>query len=303
MKISYIMIVLNGMPFIQASLKSIYESAYEIFIIEGNEEKAAFAATSDGFSTDGTTKFIKLFPDPDKKIKIINQSPLKKYQRRGPPLRQGVINGKKYGWIDKCAMQNQAVKKATGDYIWLVDSDEVYKEEDINVIIQMLDKDPSIYQIDVPCIHFWKGYNWILDSKISVRQKASRIFKNQQPCYFSTHRPPTMYYCNLRRKSIHLKIIDADILKSQGVCFYHYSYVLNKQVWQKANLYKEYGWEKPWNMDLKDWYENCFMKWTAENREEIEKKYTIIPCAPKSKTKLFTGTHPIVMKDIIKGTK
>ena len=110
-----------------------------------------------------------------------------------------------------------------------------------------------------------------------------------------------MYYKRLKKKSVNLKTIDYNILEKQNIRFYHYSYVLNKQVWQKANLYKEYGWEKPWNMDLKDWYENCFMKWTPENREELEKKYTIIPCAEGSNTKLFIGTHPITMNNIMKG--
>ena len=121
MKISYVMIVLNGMPFIEASLKSIYDSAYEIIIVEGAVKQCMFAANADGSSKDGTVEFIKAFPDPGKKVKLI----------------QGI-------WPEKCEMQNKAVKIATGDYIWLVDSDEVYKKKDIEVIIGMLDVDPTI---------------------------------------------------------------------------------------------------------------------------------------------------------------
>ena len=39
MKFSFIMIVLNGMPFIKHSLRSIYDFADEIIVIEGPVEK------------------------------------------------------------------------------------------------------------------------------------------------------------------------------------------------------------------------------------------------------------------------
>lgn len=276
MKISFIIIVLNGMPFLKAALESIYESAHEIIIIEGAEQQGMFAANFDGSSKDGTVEFIKTFSDPNKKIKL--------------------IQGK---WGFKRDMQNLALKGETvsGDYIWLVDSDEIYKKEDINTIKQMLVKDPTIYQINFPIIHFWKGGDWILDTTVLARAKSQRIFKMQPPCYFSTHRPPTMVYRNTQKEK---KLITHDVLKKQGIFQYHYSYVLKEQVWQKINLYKIYGWEKTWKMDLiGDWYPNCFMKWTPKNRKEIEEKYTIIPCAKDSNTKPFMGTHPSTMKIIL----
>ena len=290
MKISYVMIVLNGMPYIKANLEGIYESAHEIIIVEGAEQQGMFSANPDGSSNDGTVEFIKAFPDPDKKIKL--------------------VQGK---WPFKLDMQNHAVEIATGDYIWLVDFDEIYKKEDIKKITQMLINDPTIYQINVPLLHFWKGYNWILDTTVVARASANRIFKLQKPCYFSTHRPPTMFYPNLQKETVRksikrrqrnlLNVIDYKVLEKQGIYIYHYSYVLEKQVWQKMNLYKTYGWEKPWKMNLLDWYENCFRKWSPETRVEIEKKYTIIPCAEGSNTKPFVGTHPTQMKTIMEGTQ
>ena len=67
---SFVMIVLNGMPFIENSLKSIYEFAHEIIIIEGAVEKCMFAANVNGSSIDGTVEFIKSFPDTQNKIKF-----------------------------------------------------------------------------------------------------------------------------------------------------------------------------------------------------------------------------------------
>ncbi len=103
-RFSFVMIVLNGMPFIEYSLKSVYDFAHEIIIVEGAVENCMFAANADGSSTDGTVEFIESFPDPQNKIKLVRSR-----------------------WPEKCEMQNEALKHVTGDYVWLIDSDEVYK--------------------------------------------------------------------------------------------------------------------------------------------------------------------------------
>jgi len=61
MKISYVIIVLNGMPYLEAALKSIYKSAHEIIIIEGAVINCQFAANEAGSSWDGTVECAKSF--------------------------------------------------------------------------------------------------------------------------------------------------------------------------------------------------------------------------------------------------
>ena len=68
------MIVLNGMPFIEFSLKAVYPLAHEIIIVEGAVKKCLFAANPDGSSNDGTVEFIKNFPDQKNKINMIQGS-------------------------------------------------------------------------------------------------------------------------------------------------------------------------------------------------------------------------------------
>jgi len=276
-KMSFIMIVLNGLPYIEAVLKSIYKAAYEIIIVEGAERKCMFAANLNGSSKDGTVQFIKKFPDSNKKIRLI----------------QG-------RWYDKCAMQNKAMEFVKGNYVWLVDSDEVYKKDEIIRIFNILRNRPNVYQVTIPIIHFWKGCDYILDSKEKPRNEIQRIFKIVHPCHFTTHRPPSLLIKKFGRFAQDIKIMRADFLKAKGIYCYHYSYITSEQVKQKVALYKNYGWEKPWKLDLNDWYKNCFLKWTPKNRTSIESKYRIIPCDRKSKTKRFTGIHPESVKGIMK---
>jgi len=253
MKMSFVMIVLNGMPFIEAALKSIYDKAHEIIIVEGAVKKCMFAANSNGSSNDGTVEFIKSFPDPNNKIKLI----------------QGI-------WPEKCEMQNKAVQIATGDYVWLVDSDEVYKKEDINAIIQMLDSDPSITQINFPVFHFWKGFEYVLSSNILKNNPGFfRIFKLEKPCHFTTHRPPTLFLKKQKKNTNKIHPVEKSVIAKMGIYIYHYSYVIDSQVKQKIELYKRYGWGKSWKIDLDDWYNNCYLKWTVASREKVEAKYRI----------------------------
>lgn len=105
-KISYVLNVLNGEPFISYQLKSIYSHAYEIIIVEGAYKKFAFA-TSNGRSHDSTLSSIKSFHDPQNKIKLI--------------VKDGFYE-------DRMEMCNEFMGHVTGDVLWQIDVDEFYHE-------------------------------------------------------------------------------------------------------------------------------------------------------------------------------
>jgi len=275
-KFSFVMIVLNGMPFIEYSLKSVYEFAHEIIIVEGAVEKCMFAANPDGSSTDGTLEFIKSFPDRQNKIKL--------------------IQGK---WPEKCEMQNEALKYVTGDYVWLIDSDEVYKKEDMEKVKALIRADPSITQFNFNGDNFWKGLDYIFVSPKFFETGAHwrRVFKFVKGASFTTHRPPTMIWPGSDKTTEQMHLLDGTITRQMGIIPYHYSYVLDKQVRQKIELYNKYNWSDKWGINLLEWYNECFLKWTPENREQIEARYPVWTGDGDSRTQLFTGTHPEVMEN------
>ncbi|MBN2272083.1 MAG: glycosyltransferase, partial [Sedimentisphaerales bacterium] len=275
-RFSFIMIVLNGMPFIEYSLKSVYDFAHEIIIVEGAVENCMFAANSAGGSTDGSAEFIESFPDPQNKIKLI----------RGR-------------WPEKCEMQNEALKHVTGNYVWLIDSDEVYKKEDIEKIKRILRSDPSITQVNFIPDNFWKGLDYIFVSSRFFEGEfhCRRLFKYVPGAVFTTHRPPTMVWPGHDRTTEQMNPLDGTATREMGIVLYHYGYVLDGQVKQKVELYRRYGWDRHWKLDLGKWYEECFLKWTPENRQEIDSEYPIWTGDINSRTQLFNGTHPEVMKD------
>ena len=277
-KLSFIHIVLNGMPFLEYSLKSIYDFAHQIIIVEGAVENCMFAANPDGSSKDGTVEFIKSFPDPDKKIKLI----------------QGC-------WPEKCEMTNAALEYVTGNYIWLIASDEVYRGEDIRRLVEMIRTDFGITQIGLIPYNFWKGFDYIFESphfseKDLQYQGPIKYIKGAR---FINHRPPQLKYPGYMFTADGLNRVDGTQTKKADIQLFHYSYVLDEQVKQKIELYKRYGWGKSWGVDIENWHENCFLKWTPENRKEIEANYPVWTGDRNSHTVLFTGRHPEVMKDFI----
>ncbi|GFO64365.1 class I SAM-dependent methyltransferase [Geomonas paludis] len=269
--LSFVMIVLNGMPFLECVLKSVYRSAHDIVIIEGAVENCMFAANPDGSSCDGTVEAIRSFPDPQGKIRL--------------------IQGK---WAEKLEMQNHALQFTTGDYIWLVDADEVYKEEDIERLRAVLARDPGIARVDVTLDNFWKGFDYIFDSDKFAESEfhCRRVFRNYPGARFTTHRPPTMAVQEGR-------VLSAPETRALNVYPYHYSYVLWSQVYQKVELYHRYGWGKQWELDLDAWYRDFFLQWRPERRAELESRYPVWTGDPDSRTVPFTGEHPPAVAELV----
>lgn len=278
-KFSFIMIVLNGMPFVEYALKSIYEFAHEIVIVEGAVENCKFAANFDGSSKDGTVEAIKNFSDPDNKIKFI----------------QGF-------WPEKMEMQNKALEYITGDYVWLIDSDEVYRNEDLEKVENLILKDPTITQINLIPDNFWKGFDYIFVSPRFFERENHyrRIFSYKKGAKFISHRPPTLIWPDENKTTEQMKLIDGNSARDMGIRMFHYSYIYPNQVEQKINLYKNYGWDKNWNIDFDEWYERFFLRWNEENRAELEKKFPVWTGDRNSATQKQSFDHPEVMSEFIK---
>jgi ADP-heptose:LPS heptosyltransferase/predicted O-methyltransferase YrrM/glycosyltransferase involved in cell wall biosynthesis len=277
-RFSFVTIVLNGMPFIEHALKAVYPFAHEIIVVEGAVENCQFAANSDGSSRDGTVDCIRNMPDPSGKIRL--------------------LQGK---WPEKCEMQNAALAHVTGDYVWLMDSDEIYRSEDLEKIREMIQADPSITQVNFILDNFWRGFDYIFISSefFKAPHHCRRLFQFKPGARFLTHRPPTMLLPGADRSTEQMKCVGGDITRAMGVIPYHYSYVLESQVKQKIELYNRYGWGAMWGVDMNLWLNEGFLQWTPENRRELEKRYPPWTGDRGSLTVPFTKEHPEVMKDFI----
>jgi ADP-heptose:LPS heptosyltransferase/predicted O-methyltransferase YrrM len=276
--VSFVVIVLNGMPLIELVLANLYDHAHEIIVVEGAVAAGLFAANPDGSSTDGTVEAIRAFPDPQGKIRLIQGS-----------------------WPEKCEMQNKALELATGNYVWLVDADELYRHGDIEAVLEMLRADPDITQVNFIPDNFWKGFDHIFVSPVFFEEPAHyrRVFKYVPGSKFRTHRPPTLYWPGSSLSTEQQKLVDGNTMRNRGIWPYHYSYVFDAQVRQKIELYRRYGWDKNWNVDMQAWYRDFYRRWSPENSQELEKRYPVWTGDPKSYTVPFPGGHPEVVQEYL----
>ncbi len=212
MKITFGLIVLNGDFFIKNVLESIYPFAHRIIIAEGAVQYWQDKGVQG--STDNTIDIIRHFPDPESKIKLI----------------QGLYSEK----TEQCRAWFAHVPTDT-DYVWCIDSDEVFTAENIQKTIDYLKKENPT-SLGFTSNTFFGGFDYILNG-FERNHSFKRVLKYLQGCEYHDHRPPQL---SLHGELIHGKdITGAQLFEETGVTMHHYSYVSAKQVCEKIQYYHD----------------------------------------------------------------
>jgi len=246
-KITAGMIIFNGEKFapkgmLKAQLTQLYYLADQIIIVEGatrSDQKTHYFdgdatwCTPDGKSTDNTISIIKEFPDPEKKITLIEP--------------HGFWNG-------KTQMCNEWSKLATGDYMWQVDIDEFYQKEDIGRIKHILKKyEPNA--VHFYANHFWGDFKNCIDETSPYTWGNNlpwqRIFRHVPGSRWARHEPPTYILpdgtdCNEKQ------VVPRDETLRIGIKMFHYSYVTPEQIFFKSKFYNQTWTEKTYKTWLQD---------------------------------------------------
>lgn len=276
MKITFGMIVLNGDQVLEETLASVYPYAHQILIAEG----PVSYWQQQGYTTsaDGTNDILNSFPDPDNKIKIVHSQYTEK--------------------DDQCNAYMQFLDDET-DYIWNLDCDEVFKPEDIETVISLLEKE-RYTSVGFKSITFYGGFDHYL-SGFEEGAEFIRIRKVYPGSYWQTHRPPTIAHkIDNPWPEKHLNF--NDLADNYGVRMYHYSYVFPDQVYNKIKYYKEYLSKENC---IDNYFGRVYLPWVTgdeQQRQAIEQLYHGVhefkpAYRGKCFTKEFTGEHPQVVKN------
>lgn len=246
--ITFGIIVLNGNPFIKYNLRSIYPFAHQIIVVEGACPAAANVASSDGHSKDGTLNELELFKeneDFEDKLLIITAESV------------GKPNG---FWSEKTEMSQAYAEKATGNFLWQIDSDEFYTEEGMRLVFEMLMEHPDISQVTFKTINFWGGLEYKVDGLILKLgdENFRRLFKWSPGSKYINHRPPTVIDSNGLDMSDQTPI-SSNEMEAIGVFLYHYEYLFVNQVKNKAEYYSKAPHCKGIR-PASSWFDECYMK-------------------------------------------
>ena len=270
MKIAFGMIVFEGDYVLQQCLEQVYPYASQIVIAEGPVK--FWQERGRNTSLDKTNEILNNFPDPDGKLKIVHGQ----YEEK-----------------DQQSNAYMSLIDSDTDYLWMIDSDEVYKSEDIEKTIDFL-KQHQPTSVGVTSCSFFGGFDYYLTGFEQNVDNFLRIFKYEHGCDWLTHRPPTMKYSS----NVELKHINSEeFYRLTGVMMYHYSYVFDAQVKNKVEYYKA---KVSRHKCIDNYYEEVFAPWVRGShiqRLMIENKYNGVhewkpeyrgPC----RTERFIGNHP-----------
>jgi len=282
LKIAFGMIVFEGDYVLKECLEQVYPYASQILISEG--PVSFWQKKGRKTSTDKTNEIIDNFKDPENKIKIVH----------------GQFSEKD----EQCNAYMQYLNPDI-DYVWNLDSDEVYKKNDIEKTINFL-KQNNPTSVGVRSKSFYGGFNNYLTGFELNTDNFLRIFKVTPGSTWFTHRPPTIRY----PKDIQKKHINSDIFyKETGVEMYHYSYVFPKQVKNKIEYYKA---KVSRDKCIDGYFEKVYLPWVNSSemqRYQIEKQYLGVhefkqQFRGECFTAPFVGEHPeAIQKNLLSLTR
>jgi hypothetical protein len=245
LKIAVGMIVFEGDYVLRECLEQLYPHVDQILIAEG--PVLFWQQRGKHTSEDRTNVILDSFPDPDNKLIV--------------------VHGK---FKEKDDQSNAYMRHIRDDidYLWMVDSDEVYKTQDILRMKAFLEEEMPT-SVGVQSCSFYGGFSHYLTGFELNTDNFLRIFRYVKGAEWLCHRPPTMKY----PASIVPKHVSSDeLFRRTGIQMYHYSYVFPRQVHTKTAYYKTFVK----NGTIPNYFEHLYLPWVLngdEVRTVIEQYY------------------------------
>jgi glycosyltransferase involved in cell wall biosynthesis len=242
-KITAGIIILNGVDVIKNTLDSIYDSVEKIILVEGAVE--AFAENNPdlvvkGHSIDGTIDYLKNgYFDPLNKLEIMT-------------IEKVFPDRKNKLWKNKNEMQNAIAERIKTEIYLKVDSDEVWKESDIEYIRRIFMAKPDLTVVKMQRWHFWKNLDTIAvggqwDSTSSRAWRWNEDFRHPME-----DRKGFNYYRDKDGRNVAEPFYK--VMKLMTRMHYHLGYCRNdEQVISKIRYYANRGIEENVRDRYTDW--------------------------------------------------
>lgn len=231
-------IVLDGEPYIEKHLPEFkkLKTPWKWVVVEGaadnNKDTSWCQKQRFRLSEDGTTQYLKSIKDP--RVEIVQQE----------------------RWDNKTAMCNAATSRfRDGGVLMQVDSDEIWKAEQLDVIAGLFESSPEINRMYFYCRYFL-GPGIVSVGKDSYGNKPGewlRAWRFRRGMFFNKHEPPVL-------ENNRGGFMGRETTKNLGLVFDHYAYALEKQVAYKEQFYGYRDAIKHWArlQENQDW--PCLLK-------------------------------------------
>jgi len=278
MKIAAVYCIYNEEDYIEYSIKSIYDFVDKIVICLSLAPYAAYnpQAKQMQFKKDKTEQIIDRISSSDDKFKIIKDTWNEQIEHRNRGMEYCIDNGY--------------------DYYFLIDGDEVYREEHLKIIAKELAAHPEVGSFVIKCTIFWRSFRYRIPAE-KVAWCPRRIFKVTP--YRKIWGLKLPYQCRFTGINKTNSIGCVYQIPPEKAIFYHFSYAKSAKNMQEKLSTFPHAQEI-----LNGWYENIWLKWPKKrqmpnvhptNPEKFPKvKYVEPEDLPE-----VMKTHPYYKMDII----
>jgi len=194
-------------------------------------------------------------------------------------------------WSEKDEMMRAAehLIPADTDFVWMVDSDEIYKAEMVERVIAALDT--GMYDsIEFTPFSFFGGFSrYMTGFEEHPPFGWHRIQRWYPGATWETHRPPTVVAPDGKpwREHRHVGAIQSESLFGR---YFHYSYVFPSQIKAKTEYYAN-------KRTIPDYFNQVYRPWVLGERKTIEDQFEgVHDWLPEirgaCRTRKFIGSHP-----------
>jgi glycosyltransferase involved in cell wall biosynthesis len=232
-------IVLNGADTLRQCLDSIYHSVDKIVIVEGIVEDYAKNNTSahyNGHSIDGTIQLIQSYDDPISKIELVRI--------------EDVCNNRKL-WKSKNEMQNEIAKRIETALYVKVDSDEIWRECDLEYCRRLFLKDADLDVLYIKAWHFWKNLKTVAVGG-QWDGAYARVWRWRKDFHHNEEKKAFNYFVDGNNE----KVMDPKykVAKNLGHLHYHLGYCRkDDQINNKLKYYANRGIEQNVENQYSNW--------------------------------------------------
>lgn len=259
--VSVLTMVYNNEMFLKQCLESIDKIADQIVIVEG-----AWNPNLPHRSTDNSIEIATDFCKKNKKAELLFYDATRNISLEDTPTYKPLVLAN-----EKKARQ-MGLDELSGDWFFLVDSDEIYKEKDLFNLRNYLD---NLVGINEPFILKIPAFVFYFDFSFGTKESFQRISRILEP-------PKLAYTDHL---AYHKDLTPIEIeLPPELVFMYHYGYIGEDRVKTKMSM---------WNENFTDdWFESFKETTKLRSYDPINNYHLFRVAGYGGKFEQFKGTHP-----------
>ena len=280
MRLGAVYCVYNEDEYIGYSIRSIYDVVDRIYVLLGEVPYSAY-----------NPKARELYTQADRTEAIVQE-----LAKRCPKIR--LIKGR---WDSEIEHRNAGVALCRGDkldYYFLVDGDEVYRQDHLANLLEEIRQHPRAGQFIIKCDIFWRGFKYRIPAD-DLSWMPRRLFKlsgwsqlGKSPLALPW---PARFIGNNKTNSVG----SVYHIEPSRVRFYHFSYARQpKKMEEKLRTFSHAHEIAP------DWYERVWLGWKANraltNLNPVDPpKFPRIVTQPADDLPEVMREHPYYAMDVI----